>query len=155
MEKRISVKILLAIFSLIGLMIISGCTDTFNPRLFTSAYEYNLQIQTDSPLYNVTFIIPLPVKDGVPVVGNKTLTADDFRQPGISAELTQSPPGLNLTDAVPLQGYQPWFVVLKADKLTPVNGSTGVYAMKKDNYFAPLLNYHISGSSPIRLVPNP
>jgi hypothetical protein len=128
---------------------ISGCLDSFNPRLFTSAYQFDLQIQTDNPLYNVTFIIPLPVNDGIPVVGSKTLTADDFQQPGISATLTQSPPGLNLTGSVPLQGYQPWFVILKADEMAPVNGSSMVYSMKKDDYIqhTQLKNF--------RIVPSP
>jgi hypothetical protein len=149
MGKKDSMKIFLVVISLVSLILISGCLDSFNPRLFTSSYEYNLQIQTDRPLYNVTFIIPLPVKDGIPVVGNKTLTADDFRQPGISAELTQSPPGLNLTGSVPLQGYQPWFVILKADELVPVNGSSVVYSMEKNNihYYTQLTNF--------RVVPNP
>jgi len=148
-KKRTSVIIFLAVFSLISLIIISGCTDSFHPRLFSSAYEYNLQIQSDRPLHNATFIIPLPVKDGVPLVGNQTLTADDFRQPGVSATLTQSPPGLNLTGAVSLQGYQPWFVVIRADELAPVNGSSEVYSAEKSNihYYTQLKNF--------RVAPNP
>lgn len=135
-KKRTSEIVLLVIFSLlISLTLISGCTDSFNPRLFTSAYEYNLQIQSDTSLHNVTFIIPLPVRDGAPLVGNQTLTAEDFRQPGVSAVLTQSPPDLNMSGAVSLPaGYQPWFVVIRADELAPANGSSAVYTMKKDDY---------------------
>ena len=89
LQKRLSTILILAVFSLVSLILICGCTDSFNPRLFTSAYEYNLQIQSDTSLHNVTFIIPLPVRDGAPLVGNQTLTAEDFRQSGVSAVLTQ------------------------------------------------------------------
>jgi hypothetical protein len=67
-----------------------------------------------------------------------------FRRP-----LTQSPPGLNLTGSVPLQGYQPWFVILRVDELAPVNGSRTVYSMKKDDYF------HYTQLTNFRVVPNP
>jgi len=148
---KIGAIVLLVIFSLlISLTLLSGCTDSFNPRLFTSAYEYNLQIQSDTSLHKVTFIIPLPVKNGMPVVGNDALTADDFQQLGISAYLTQSPPGLNLSDAVSLPaGYQPWFVVIRADELAPANGSSAVYTMKKDDYIDPPQLSHF------RVTPNP
>ena len=149
MERRVSAIGLLVVFSLVSLIIISGCLDSFNPRLFQSTTAYDLQIQSASPIHNATFIIPLPVKDGIPMVGNKTLTADDFRQPGISATLTQSPPGLNLTGAVPIQDYQPWFVILRADELVPANGSSGVYSVEMRNihYYTQLTNF--------RVIPNP
>ena len=148
-KKRISLIILLVIISLIPFVIISGCMDTFNPRLFTSSYEYNLQIRTDSPLYNVTFIVPLPVKNDEPMIGNKTFSQDDFQQPDVSATLTQSPPGLNLTGAVPLSGYQPWFIVIKTDKFAPVNGSSLVYSVKMNNehFYTELTDFQV--------VPNP
>jgi hypothetical protein len=117
--------------------------------MFSSDYIYKMGIQSDSPIHNITFIIPLPVKDGTPIVGNEILTADDFRQPGMSATLTQSPPGLDLTGAVSLQGYKPWFVVIRGDEMTPVNGSNTVYTVKKEDYF------HHSQLTNYRVVPNP
>jgi hypothetical protein len=149
MGKKHFTIIILVTCSLVILMIIVGCTDSFNPRLFSSKYKYDIQIQSDSPLHNVTFFIPVPVKDGIPTAGNQNLTADDFRQPGISVTLNQSPPGLDLTGAALLHNYNPWFVVIRADELAPMNGSSAVYGIQKDFFVqhSRLANY--------RIVPNP
>ena len=151
---------LLAVLSFVFFAImVSGCMDTssqsqdtfsFGPRMFTSLYEYHVQLLSDSPIYNATFIIPLPVKNGTPVAGIETLTADDFQQPGTSVSLTQSPPGLNLSTAVSLPaGYQPWFAVITADMLAPVNDTDVVFTVNKYNNskYTRLTNY--------RFVPNP
>ena len=149
-EKKIVIFFPTVLSFVILALLVSGCLVTSGPRLFFSTYHYNLQIQSDTPLYNVTFIIPLPVKNGMPVVGNDALTADDFQQPGISAYLTQSPPGLNLSDAVSLPaGYQPWFAVIRADNLTPVNESGEVYTLNK------YTSYKYTRLKEFRVVPNP
>ena len=154
MKKGTSTIIILVIFLLISLILIQGCTDStdsdhLTSRTFLSNYHYGLQFSSDRPLYNVTFIIPLPVKEGVPLVGDYRLTHEDFQQPGFSATLTQFPPGLNLTGAVPLQGYQPWFVVICADSMIPANKSGELYILQKDVFvrYNNITNY--------RIIPNP
>jgi hypothetical protein len=149
MGKR-PLAILVLASAIILALLASGCLVTSGPYGLFSMYQYNLQIQSDTALHNVTFIIPLPVKNGMPVVGNDTLTADDFQQPGISAYLTQSPPEIHLSDAVSLPaGYQPWFVVIKADNLTPANESGELYTLNMHS------SYDYTRLKDFRVVPNP
>lgn len=98
---------------------------------------------------NVTIILPLPVKDGFPAVGDTILTEQDFDQSGISVSFTQSPYGLNITGSTPLNDYNPWFVIIHADEFVPANGSYTIYKMKKQIYI------RYKDTSEFRLIPNP
>lgn len=73
---------------IIGLITITaGCSESVEPRLFHSSSGYKLHIQTDEPLSNVTFYIPLPVKNGTPVVGAAELTPGVFERNNFSIEI--------------------------------------------------------------------
>jgi len=91
----------------------------------------------------------LPVKEGIPLIGDHRLTNEDFQQSGISATLTQSPSGLNLTDATAFPEYQPWFVIIRADSLIPANKSGEVYSMQKDVFV------RYNNITRYRIIPNP
>ena len=61
---------------------------------------------------------------------------EDFEKENLSVSLTQSPGGLDLTGAMSSEGYNPWFVVIKADELVPARGDNTVYQIKKDVYIS-------------------
>jgi hypothetical protein len=126
MEKDHSPIHILAIYFLALLTIVSGCTNDFEPHMFHNISQYSIAIQSNGPIENATFIIPLPVKNGNPTIGPAILEKNDFIQENISIEFTKTPPGLNLSDAETLVGYDPCFVVIHADKL--VSADPGTYA---------------------------
>jgi hypothetical protein len=86
--------------------------------MFSTSYEFEIDIRTTEPITNATFYLPVPVKNGVPTVGNKLLTAQDFQKPNYSVSLEKSPPGLNLSGAYPAPGNSPWYVRIHADRIT-------------------------------------
>ena len=110
-------KLYVLIFCLLVLLaFFAGCTG--GPRAFNPLWEYSIEIKADGPIENVTFIIPLPVLNGTPIIGDVVLKPDDFAKGNVTAEFTRNPPGLDLTGADDL-GYEPCFVVLHADMLVP------------------------------------
>ena len=70
----------------------------------------------------------------MPAFGDETLTVEDFEKENISVFFTQSPEGVDLTGAKSLNGYDPWFVVIKADEMVPVKGNSMIYQIKKDKF---------------------
>lgn len=112
-------KLYVLIFAfLILFTVFAGCTGISNLH---SSWSYTLDIKADGPIENATFIIPLPVLNGIPVIGDMILTPEDFAKGNVTAEFTRYPPGLDLTGADDL-GYEPCFVVLHADMLIPGEG---------------------------------
>jgi len=83
--------------------------------MYQSDYTYDLTIMSDHPITNAKFIIPLPVKDNRPMVGLSPLNPDDFQKGNVTIAFTQSPKGLNLSNAVIWDGYSPWFVIIRSD----------------------------------------
>ena len=62
------------------------------PRDLQKTSDYLLQIDTNSPLQNATFLVPLPVKNNQPVIGAKKLTPGDFSKTGFSIDFPQQYP---------------------------------------------------------------
>jgi len=112
------IAVILGITILI-LSISAGCVSGLDLRMFTTDFSYGLSIYTDEPITNATFYIPLPVKNGMPMVGDRPLVESDFNQGNIVASFTQSPPGLDLTGAYPVPNNTPWFVKLTAAEISP------------------------------------
>jgi hypothetical protein len=125
-------SIIFVIASLLLLTTITGCITDLDPRMFKSSYEYDIEIRSDSPLSNVTFIIPLPVKNNTPMLGQKTLTEEDFTRENITIEFSKAPPGLNVTGTVSQEGYDPWFVIIRSDEMNPSKPGNYVYRMEKN-----------------------
>ncbi len=124
--------LLIIIISLLLLTTITGCITDLDPRMFKSSYEYDIEIRSDSPLSNVTFIIPLPVKNNTPMLGQKTLTEEDFTRENITIEFSKAPPGLNVTGTVSQEGYDPWFVIIRSNEMNPSKPGNYVYRMEKN-----------------------
>jgi hypothetical protein len=124
--------LLITILFLFLLTTIAGCITDLDPRMYKSSYEYNLEIRSDGPLSNVTFIFPLPVKNNTPMLGPKTITDDDFKRENISTEFSKAPPGLNVTGTVTQEGYDPWFVIIRSDEMNPSKPGNYVYRMEKN-----------------------
>jgi hypothetical protein len=110
-----------AILSAIVLILAAGCllpTEDY-PKFLSTKYEYSLVLQNHGPLSNVTVYIPLPVKNGMPMIGNRSIVPGDFERDGFSIAFTRSPPGWNPGDFekkeyASLPG-EPWFVGIHAD----------------------------------------
>ena len=71
----------------------AGCISNPTPRAFSTNTDYKLQILSTEPLYNVTFYLPLPVKNGTPMAGPLVLTKEYFAQGNVSVDIVRSPPG--------------------------------------------------------------
>jgi len=127
-----SLRPLLIILSLLLVATIAGCITDLDPRMFKSSYEYKIEIRSDSPLSNVTIILPLPVINNTPWVGPKKLTEDDLRQENISIEFSKAPYGLNITGTATQERYDPWFVIIRSDKMNPSKQGNYVYRMEKN-----------------------
>lgn len=124
---------------LVWLVILTnGCLSATSdyPKFLTSKYEYISEINTDAPLYNATFFIPLPIKDGRPLVGSRPLSSDDFPQEGYTVSFTKSPPSWNPIDIKTreflIPSNEPWFVQIHADYWP--NGSYNIEIVNSSNY---------------------
>jgi len=112
----------------ISVILVTGCLSLSNndyPKFLSTNNEYNLEIQTNTPLNNATFYLPLPMKNGMPMVGNRLLIPNDFKQEGYFIAFTRSTPWLDINVTHPgeylVLGNDPCFVRIYAD-LWP-NGS--------------------------------
>ncbi len=99
----------------------AGCISTLEyPRELQKSERYKLIIDSNAPLHDATFYIPLPVKNGAPTIGNKPLGVSDFVRGGFSVDFTRSPPGRNLSGPYPgeysLPGNDPWYLKVHADE---------------------------------------
>jgi len=108
----------LAIIGLITLC--AGCSvPEIDPRYFHTEREYSLHINSNEPLSNATFYIPLPVKNGIPLAGNGSLTADVFARDNVSVEFVRSPPVPDIPGLYTVPYNPPLWVKIHADVLTP------------------------------------
>jgi hypothetical protein len=95
-----------------------GCLSTASdyPKFLSSKYEYILEITTTDPLYNATFYLPIPVKNDMPMVGNKLLNPMDFEREGYTISFTRIPPDFSpQSGEYQISGNDPWFVRINAD----------------------------------------
>jgi hypothetical protein len=120
------VNFLILFCILLGLY--TGCISTLEyPRQLQKSEHYQLSIKTSGPLQEATFYVPLPVKNGLPMIDDKSLNEDDFMKTGFSIDFTKTPPGRNLTGPHPgefsLEGNDPWYLMIHADAWP--NGSIG------------------------------
>jgi hypothetical protein len=107
-------------FAVIFLMLISGCISTLEyPRDLQKNERYQLVVDSSGPLSDATFYVPLPVKNGVPMIGDKQLYANDFSKEGFAINFIQTPPGYNLSGFYPgdfsLAGNNPWYMKIHRD----------------------------------------
>jgi hypothetical protein len=107
--------LLIIIISLLLLTTIVGCITDLDPRSFHSEYRYEVGIKHNGPLSNATFIIPIPVKNNTPMVGEYVLSTSDFSKTNIMTNLTQSPSGFNFNQSKNISGYAPWFLIIKTE----------------------------------------
>jgi hypothetical protein len=102
------------------LSLYAGCISTLGyPRELQKSERYQLQIDTSASLSDATFFIPLPVKHGGVMIGDKQLSADDFAKEGFSVDFIQTPPGFNMSGFYlgnfSYAGDDPWFLRIHAD----------------------------------------
>jgi len=100
-------------------LIMSGCISTLEyPRELQKTEHYQLRIDTDGPLQDATFYVPLPMKDGAPMIDNRILDKDDFMKTGFVIDFTQVPPERNVTGIHPdefiLDANDPWYLEIHA-----------------------------------------
>lgn len=126
------------IFSLVLVILSTGCVSSLDPRSFNSEYSYEIGIVHDGSLSNATFIIPLPVMDDSPKLASNFFIESDFAHNNVTASLTQSPSGLNLSNVSPIDGYDPWFLIIKTE--SPVSESSPYYIYKFDKDIQVKLN---------------
>ncbi|HVQ00355.1 MAG TPA: hypothetical protein VMT57_02455 [Candidatus Thermoplasmatota archaeon] len=118
-----SARIIVILILLVPIMIlIAGCIlpDSDYPKFLSVSHDFTLEIQTNKPLQNATFYLPLPVENNRPMVGSRLLSPDDFKRTGYSIAFTQTAPGgnsigSNLGVGYSVPGSNPWFVSIHAD----------------------------------------
>lgn len=120
---------------LLGLLvIISGCSNDLDLRMLTTSVSYDLNIQTNETLSNVTFYIPLPVKDGKPVVGERVLQESDFVDDSFQVIFDKNlRMENNYIETSLVQEEGQWFVKLSATKISPEQEKSFQYEIKIDN----------------------
>ena len=110
------IHLALLLLTMGSLTVIAGCfLYGGEPHDFYSGSEFQVRIETSEPITNATFYLPLPVKNGIPKVGEQILSESDFGKTGFSINFTDSPPGLVLTDAYTVPDNRPQFVCIRAD----------------------------------------
>lgn len=97
----------------------AGCLSDPTPRSFSTNTDYKLLILSTEPLYNVTFYLPLPQKNGTPMAGPLVLTEDYFASGNYSSEFVRSPPGADPDWRVPGIDTEPLYLKVTADRLYP------------------------------------
>jgi len=121
-----------SVLFLIAMIFFSGCTTDLSPRMLHSDYTYRTAIQHKGPLSNATFIIPVPVRNSLPAIGNDILDESFFTRENFSICLTRSPGGLNLTDSgTNPRNLNAWFLVIHLNTPTDMN-SGELYSMEKE-----------------------
>lgn len=85
------------------------------PHSFTSDFTYELEIQTSDQITNVTFYLPLPVKNGVPTVGMQYLKEDDFKKENLLVGIVRSPPDLILDGEYPSQENEQLYLKISSN----------------------------------------
>jgi len=134
MARMSGLSVIFSMLFLVFFILAAGCSESDqNPRMLSSTVDYNLKIYASDTITNVTFFIPLPVKNGMPMVGALVLDQDLFRQENVSVEIVRSPPGMNLTNEYPLQNNTAWFLKITARQIIPEAMSQAVYKINTEN----------------------
>jgi hypothetical protein len=118
---------------LIILAATAGCTSGSPYRLCLSHYSYDISIDTNETIRNVTVYLPVPIKAGKPMMGPVPLDKTQFARQNFTIDLVQSPPGLNTSDAYPVPGSQPWFLKVSADRIDPNPSEVPEYSVELMN----------------------
>jgi len=122
--------------SLIVLLIIfiggTGCTQSIEPRMFSTDSVYEVEITADQQLTNVTVFLPLPVYHGIPRFGNENLSPDEFEKSNFSAEFSSALLDPNLQGFFVPKDNSPMWVKLHTDRVFP-NTSSAVYSIYLSN----------------------
>ena len=129
------------IFLILGILVLiisSGCME-WQPRAFLSRSKYKLTISTNEPIHNLTFYLPLPVKNDIPQVGEIPISQSEFERSNTSAEIVKSPPGIDEVDLSPGDAF--WFVVIRMDSLFPT-----------DQYSVEISDYHTGLVPPVEFI---
>lgn len=101
---------ILLMLLLVGLAFCPLCIeDYWEPDYFGSDISYSLMLETDVSISNATFLIPLPMQNGIPAIGLLNLTEGMFIKPGYNASF------------VSFEGD--WYVRLTADAIHPIPGT--------------------------------
>jgi hypothetical protein len=105
------------------------------PFSFGSGISYRFRLETDTPLYNATFLVPLPVRNGIAAVGFLNLSEGMFNQPGYNASfvLYEGDQYLKLT-AESIPAYQP-YQVNYGDKSNRIDYSNQGYRVEYKSPF--------------------
>ena len=100
-------------------MAAAGCISDPTPRSLSTNTDYKLQIISTEPLSNVTFYLPLPLKNGTPMAGPLILTENYFASGNYSTGFVRSPPGANPGWSVPGIDTEPLYLRVTADRMFP------------------------------------
>lgn len=114
----------------IFIMIVSGCISEPPPRICVSNADFYIQIRTDHPITNVTLLLPLPVKNGIPVIGVQQIDMSMFNNENYSVEFVQQPLAndQNMTDSI--KNGDPWYLKVYSYRIDP--GQSGNPALNFD-----------------------
>ena len=118
---------------LLLLVICSGCSDDLDLRMFRTYGSYDLALQTNETLTNVTFFIPIHTKEGKPMIGQKILLDSDFINKDVRASLTQDPPPNIYNNTHQISIEKPWFVKISAESISPEQRKMSLFEIKIDN----------------------
>jgi hypothetical protein len=138
--------IIFGLLAAIFLALIIGCISTLEyPRQLEKSERYQLDIDASGPLHNATFYVPLPVKNGHPMIGDKPLNVNDFSKEGFSIDFIRTPPGYNLSGLYPgdlsLSGNDPWYMKIHAESW-PKGREEWLVSDGANNLPSPLLFYN-------------
>jgi hypothetical protein len=109
----------IVLFMIIHFMLSNGFIFNPEPHEFSSSEHYQMMIHSTVPLTNVTLYLPLPIKNGSPVAGSFYLTEEFFARENISVAFVRSPPGMDPNWTIFVNGSQPLYLKLTADRLYP------------------------------------
>jgi hypothetical protein len=107
------------LFMLAHFMLSNGFIYDTDPHEFSSNEHYQVMIHSTEPLTNVTLYLPLPIKKGSPVAGSFSLTEEFFARENISVAFVRAPPGMDPNWTISVNGSQPLYLKLTADRLYP------------------------------------
>lgn len=120
--------------SVCSLALAAGCSFVDpDPHTFSSYTSYELEILTSDTIANATFYIPLPVKNGYPMAGSRILDKDSFARYNFTVELTQTPPGRNLTGISPGGDAPGWFLKIGNRQSIPHEDAGVLYSVSIGN----------------------
>jgi hypothetical protein len=113
-------------------IISAGCISSLDPRSFNSAYSYEISIVNHGPLSDATFIIPLAVRENTPGLASDIFIESDFTFYNVTASLTQSPPGQDFNNMSSIDGYDPWFLIIRVESPVSESSPYNIYKFEKD-----------------------